>query len=46
MSAYSEEQIGEIPLELRADLDNEVVAEFIADAREQLENIEHGTLAL
>ena len=46
MSAHSEEQIGEIPLELKADLDNEVVAEFIADAREQLENIEHGTLAL
>lgn len=46
MSAYSEEQIGEIPLELKADLDNEVVGEFITDAREQLENIEHGTLAL
>ena len=46
MSAYSEEQIGEIPLELKADLDNEMAAEFIADAREQLENIEHGTLAL
>jgi len=46
MSAYSEEQIGEIPLELGVDLDNEVVGEFIADAREQLENIEHGTLAL
>jgi two-component system chemotaxis sensor kinase CheA len=46
MSAYSEEQIGEIPLELKADLDDEVVQEFITDAREQLENIEHGTLAL
>jgi two-component system chemotaxis sensor kinase CheA len=46
MSDDSDEQIGEIPLELKADLDAELVEEFISDAREQLENIEQGTLAL
>jgi two-component system chemotaxis sensor kinase CheA len=46
MSSISEEQIGEIPLELKADLDAELVEEFISDAREQLENIEQGALAL
>jgi two-component system chemotaxis sensor kinase CheA len=44
MGAYSEEQIGEIPLELNADLDAELVEEFISEAREQLEIIEQGTL--
>jgi two-component system chemotaxis sensor kinase CheA len=46
MSAAIEEQIGEIPLELKADLDAELVEEFISDAREQLHNIEQGALAL
>jgi len=46
MGTHCEEQIGEIPLELKADLDVELVEEFICDAREQLENIEQGTLAL
>jgi len=46
MGKFSEEQIGEIPLELKADLDTELVEEFINDAREQLQNIEQGTLAL
>jgi two-component system chemotaxis sensor kinase CheA len=46
MSDPSEGQIGEIPLELKADLDRELVEEFISDAREQLENIEQGALAL
>src|SRR5271155_2118939 len=46
MGDYSGEQIGEIPLELKADLDPELVEEFISDAREQLENIERDTLAL
>src|SRR5277367_2949443 len=46
MDRHTEEQIGEIPLELKADLDAELVEEFISDAREQLENIEQGTLAL
>ena len=46
MGAYSDEQIGEIPLELKGDFDVEMVEEFINDAREQLENIENGTLAL
>ena len=46
MRKDSEEQIGEIPLELKADLDPELVEDFISDAREQLENIEQGTLAL
>ena len=46
MGAFSEEQIGEIPLDLKADLDTELVEEFISDAREQLDNIEQGTLAL
>jgi len=38
--------MGEIPLELKADLDADFVDEFITDAREQLENIEQGALAL
>jgi two-component system, chemotaxis family, sensor kinase CheA len=46
MSKVPEEQIGEIPLELKADLDAELVEEFISDAREQLQNIEQGALAL
>jgi two-component system, chemotaxis family, sensor kinase CheA len=46
MTTIPEEQIGEIPLELGADLDAELVEEFINDARERLENIEQGTLAL
>jgi two-component system, chemotaxis family, sensor kinase CheA len=46
MGKLIEEQIGEIPLDLKPDLDPELVEEFICDAREQLENIEHGTLAL
>ena len=46
MSMSCDEQIGEIPLELKADLDAELVEEFISDAREQLHNIEQGTLAL
>jgi two-component system chemotaxis sensor kinase CheA len=46
MSINAEEQIGEIPLELKADLDAELVEEFVSDAREQLENIEQGSLAL
>jgi two-component system chemotaxis sensor kinase CheA len=46
MPLNSEEQIGEIPLELTDDLDPELVEEFISDAREQLENIERGALAL
>ena len=46
MSKIPEEQIGEIPLELKADLDTELVEEFISDAREQLEHIEQGALAL
>ncbi len=46
MSTNFEEQIGEIPLDLNADLDNELVEEFISDAREQLEHIEQGALAL
>jgi two-component system chemotaxis sensor kinase CheA len=46
MSTTSEEQTGEIPLELSPDLDAELVEEFINDARERLENIEQGTLAL
>ena len=46
MGNPSDEQIGEIPLELKPDLDVELVEEFICDAREQLENIEQGTLAL
>jgi two-component system chemotaxis sensor kinase CheA len=46
MSRISEEQIGEIPLELKPDLDPELVEEFISDAREQLEHIEQGALAL
>jgi two-component system chemotaxis sensor kinase CheA len=46
MSAISQEQIGEIPLELKADIDAELVEEFISEAREQLEHIEHGALAL
>jgi two-component system chemotaxis sensor kinase CheA len=46
MSKNSGEQIDEIPLELKSDLDAELVEEFISEAREQLENIEQGTLAL
>jgi two-component system chemotaxis sensor kinase CheA len=46
MISFSGEQIGEIPLELKPDLDPELVEEFISDAREQLENIEQGALAL
>jgi two-component system, chemotaxis family, sensor kinase CheA len=46
MSTAFEEPIGEIPLELNADLDAELVEEFINDAREQLENIEQAALAL
>ncbi len=46
MSTLSEEQIGEIPLDLKNDLDVELVEEFISDAREQLEHIEQGALAL
>jgi two-component system chemotaxis sensor kinase CheA len=42
----SDEQLGEIPLEVGADLDAEVLEEFISEAREQLEQIEHATLAL
>jgi two-component system, chemotaxis family, sensor kinase CheA len=46
MGAISEDQSGEIPLEVKADLDPELVEEFISEAREQLQNIESGTLAL
>jgi two-component system chemotaxis sensor kinase CheA len=46
MGTNGEDQIDEIPLELKDDLDTELVEEFISDAREQLENIEQGTLAL
>ena len=46
MSTVTEEQIGEIPLEVKADLDAELVEEFISEAREQLQHIEQGTLAL
>jgi two-component system chemotaxis sensor kinase CheA len=46
MSHVTEEQIGEIPLELKPDLDAELVEEFLSDAREQLEHIEQGALAL
>ena len=46
MGNHCDEQIGEIPLELKPDLDPELVEEFINDAREQLHNIEQGTLAL
>jgi len=46
MDTIPEEQIGEIPLELSPDLDAELVEEFISDARERLEHIEQGTLAL
>jgi two-component system chemotaxis sensor kinase CheA len=46
MAENSEGQIVDIPLELGADLDAEMVEEFISDAREQLDNIELGTLAL
>jgi two-component system chemotaxis sensor kinase CheA len=46
MSVPNDEQIGEIPLEIKPDLDLELVEEFINDSREQLENIEQGTLAL
>jgi two-component system chemotaxis sensor kinase CheA len=46
MGKNSDEPIGELPLELKSDLDPELVEEFITDAREQLSNIEQGTLAL
>ena len=46
MSLIPDEQIGEVPLDLKADLDTELVEEFISDAREQLEHIEQGALAL
>jgi two-component system chemotaxis sensor kinase CheA len=46
MSAYSDEQLGEIPLEISPDLDAEMVEEFLNEAREQLEAIEQGTLTL
>jgi two-component system, chemotaxis family, sensor kinase CheA len=46
MSTVAFESMGEIPLELKADLDPDFVDEFITDAREQLENIEQGALAL
>jgi two-component system chemotaxis sensor kinase CheA len=46
MSTIPDEQIGEIPLDLKADLDTELAEEFISDAREQLELIEQGALAL
>jgi two-component system chemotaxis sensor kinase CheA len=46
MSPLTDEQIGEIPLEIKADLDAELVEEFLSDAREQLEHIEQGALAL
>ena len=46
MGKNTDEQIDEIPLELKADVDAELVEEFISDAREQLQNIEQGTLAL
>jgi two-component system chemotaxis sensor kinase CheA len=40
------EPIAEIPLELKADVDVELVEEFISDAREQLLAIEQNTLLL
>jgi two-component system chemotaxis sensor kinase CheA len=46
MAPNSEEPIGEIALELKADVDTELVEEFISDAREQLHHIEQATLAL
>jgi two-component system chemotaxis sensor kinase CheA len=46
MSAHAEELPAEIPLSLDPALDAEFVAEFINDAREQLENIERSTLEL
>ena len=46
MGKIPDEPIAEIPLELKADVDIELVEEFISDAREQLLNIEQGTLAL
>jgi two-component system chemotaxis sensor kinase CheA len=46
MSTIPDEQIGEVPLDLKADVDTELVEEFISDAREQLELIEQGALAL
>jgi len=46
MSTLAREPAGEIPLELKPDLDLDLVEEFVSDAREQLENIEQGALAL
>jgi two-component system chemotaxis sensor kinase CheA len=46
MGTNSDEPIAEIPLDLMADLDAELVEEFITDGREQLLQIEQGTLAL
>jgi len=46
MSTISQEQIGEIPLELKPEIDAELVEEFLSEAREQLEQIEQGALAL
>jgi two-component system chemotaxis sensor kinase CheA len=46
MGKTTDGPIGEIPLELAADLDLELVEDFINDGREQLLNIEQGALAL
>ncbi len=46
MGKIPDEPIAEIPLELKADVDVELVEEFISDAREQLLAIEQNTLLL
>ena len=46
MAEFFEGQLGEVPLEIDAGLDADFVAEFINDARDQLENIEQGALVL
>src|ERR1700677_1262398 len=46
MSLETDELIGEIPLELGADLDADMLTTFVADGREQLENIEQAALSL
>ena len=46
MGKIPDEPIAEIPLELKADVDAELVEEFISDAREQLLAIEQNTLLL
>jgi two-component system chemotaxis sensor kinase CheA len=46
MNTLNGEQLGEVPLELKPDLDPELVEEFISEAREQLEQIEQGALTL